>query len=196
MFTRPFRRGTYAFIVLFGIILAYIIAAINIKPRSINRSRRFSSSSYSASSANSSTGSDIPYQYNIAVAYQPKERDENKFVNEFFKFKKVNSPTGEDNYFIAQKSKNEVAVGVADGVGGWAELGYDSSAISRELCKAIESDYLNAKDQEKSSYPTQLLGQAFEKIQKEQIVKVGGTTACLGVFKPEGVLRVANLGDS
>lgn len=196
MFSRLFRRGTYVFIVLFGIILAYIIAAINIKPRSINRSRRFSSSSYSASSANSSGASDIPYKYNIAVAYQPKERDENKFVNEFFKFKKVNSPTGEDNYFIAQKSTNEVAVGVADGVGGWAELGYDSSAISRELCKAIESGYLNAEDAERASYPTQLLDQAFNKIKKEQIVKVGGTTACLGVFQPEGILKVANLGDS
>lgn len=196
MFCRPLRRSAYIFIVILGIILAYIsTGAINLKPRSVkSSSRRFSTSSFSANP--SSTGSDIPYKYNIAVAYQPKERDENKFVNQFFKFKKVDSPTGEDNYFIAQRSQYQVAVGVADGVGGWAELGYDSSAISRELCKAIEKGYLQAKDQDGSSYPQYLLDEAFKTIKKEKIVKVGGTTACLGVFQPDGILRVANLGDS
>lgn len=195
MFSRPLRRGAYIMLVISGIIIAYNSAAVNLKPRTVKSSRRFSSSSYSASSANSSTGSDIPYKYNISVAFQPKERDENKFVNQFFKFKKVDSPTGEDNYFIAEKSKDQIAVGVADGVGGWAELGYDSSAISRELCKALENGYLAAESEEKS-YPLDLLNEAFKKIKKDQIVRVGGTTACLGVFQPDGILRVANLGDS
>ncbi|CAM9019468.1 unnamed protein product [Wickerhamomyces anomalus] len=164
MFCRPLRRSAYIFIVILGIILAYIsTGAINLKPRSVkSSSRRFSTSSFSANP--SSTGSDIPYKYNIAVAYQPKERDENKFVNQFFKFKKVDSPTGEDNYFIAQRSSR--------------------------------SSYLQAKDQDGSSYPQYLLDEAFKTIKKEQIVKVGGTTACLGVFQPDGILRVANLGDS
>jgi len=197
MFSRLTRRSAYIFLVISGIIIAHNLAPISLQSRSLNKStKRFSTSSYSASSSANSNTVDIPFQYTASVAFQPKERDENKFVNEFFKFKRVDSPTGEDNYFIAQRSKGETAVGVADGVGGWAEMGYDSSAISRELCKAIEEGYLNSKDNEASSYPKSLLEEAFKKIKANQVVKVGGTTACLGVFQPNGLLRIANLGDS
>ncbi|CCH42149.1 putative secreted protein [Wickerhamomyces ciferrii] len=203
MFTQTLRRSAYLLVVFLGILLAYnssILDALKYRSRSINlqfKQRRFSTSS-SSSSSNTTTGgiNDIPFKYNVSVAFQPKERDENKFLNEMFKNKKLDSPTGEDNYFIAAKSAHEIAVGVADGVGGWAELGYDSSAISRELCKAIENGYLYGKDAIFSTNPQYLLNEAFETIQKNGVVKVGGTTACLGVFKSDGILNVANLGDS
>ncbi|KAH3688824.1 hypothetical protein WICPIJ_000184 [Wickerhamomyces pijperi] len=167
-----------------------------------NYSRRFTtSSSHSSSSSNSassaafghsSDGSSAVFKYNVAVAFQPKDRDENKLLKS--KSKEEPSPTGEDNYFTFAKSDSELACGVADGVGGWNELGYDSSAISRELCKALEKTY--AKDNESKLSPKEMLSRAFKQIQEEKIVQVGGTTSCFGTFNADGRLSIANLGDS
>jgi protein phosphatase PTC7 len=128
----------------------------------------------------------------VAVAFQPKERDQNTLMSEHFS-KEWSSPTGEDNYFVTKRdSDGTIAVGVADGVGGWAELGFDSSAISRELCGSIAAEFhKNVNDD-----PTYLLDAAFKKVKKDGIAEVGGTTACHGLFQEDGILKVANLGDS
>lgn len=154
-------------------------------------SRRFSTSSSSHSGSSAAHGLDGSgsgaFKYNVAIAFQPKDREENKLM----KIKSESSPTGEDNYFWHQKSDSELACGVADGVGGWNELGYDSSAISRELCNALKNIYASSE-----LTPKQILGEAFAKIKDEKIVTVGGTTACLGSFNSKGQLNIANLGDS
>lgn len=151
---------------------------------------------YDKSSASSLSSSylDNTSQFNITFAYQPKDREETNV------FKKKNqkpspaleSPTGEDNLFISNIVDGKVAVGVADGVGGWSEAGYDSSAISRELCNFIKEGFESASD----SSPTDLLIQSFDKVLKSPKVEIGGTTACLGIFTPDMKLHVANLGDS
>lgn len=134
-------------------------------------------------------------QFQAAVAYEPKNRDENNFVGKK-KIQTANSPTGEDNLFVSEKDvKGYKAIGVADGVGGWAEAGYDSSAISRELCTAMKKGFEDTSEPE-SLHPKQLLIDSFEKVLSSEKVFVGGTTACAGVFSPDYKLKIANLGDS
>ena len=134
------------------------------------------------------------FVYKAAVAYQPKDRDDSyyKGLNE-----SLRSPTGEDNFFVQANSFSDVYAGVADGVGGWASHGYDSSAISRELCKAlaeISSTFNPEKELQVS--PKELLDLAYSKVLKDGIVKVGGTTAVVTHFTNNGTFKVANLGDS
>ncbi|KAI5959360.1 PTC7 [Candida theae] len=134
--------------------------------------------------------------YSVAVAYQPKDRKPSSNM-----FKKSNrspaldSPSGEDNLFVSsQVSDGSIAVGVADGVGGWSEAGYDSSAISRELCSNMRKGFESAGNA--STTPKSVLDNAFKEVLQSEAVEIGGTTACLGVFTPDLKLRVANLGDS
>lgn len=133
--------------------------------------------------------------YLVSVAYQPKDRDrgENKFLPK--KSPAVHSPTGEDNFFAVVPpagALQHLAVGVADGVGGWSEIGYDLLAISRELCRSMGTLF----GSNHALTPKQLLALAFQEIQKSGKVEIGGTTACLGTLDPLGLLQVANLGDS
>ncbi|KAH3672335.1 hypothetical protein WICMUC_004307 [Wickerhamomyces mucosus] len=208
MFARTARVSKYLILIfscLLGII-AYNLATrkVDLKSTKFNPyiksySKRFSTSSSNSGPNSADSLSSSAFKYNVAVAFQPKDREENKLIRSNSKSDSKSSAesfTGEDNYFVAKKSLSEMAAGVADGVGGWNELGYDSSAISRELCNSIKEIYLSHKDQIEFNEPKSLLEDAFNKILREKIVKVGGTTACLGVFKPDGILKVANLGDS
>ncbi|EGW30653.1 uncharacterized protein SPAPADRAFT_142659 [Spathaspora passalidarum NRRL Y-27907] len=156
-----------------------------------------SSTAASSTALNYDTAFTSTLNYNIAVAYQPKDReDKNLFQRNNAKQvpPAIQSPTGEDNLFVSQLSSNGyLALGVADGVGGWSEAGYDSSAISRELCASIRSHFEN---NDKTVSPKQLLSIAFKEIIESPKVEIGGTTACIGILGPNKEFQVANLGDS
>ncbi|ODV95155.1 hypothetical protein PACTADRAFT_49899 [Pachysolen tannophilus NRRL Y-2460] len=152
----------------------------------------------SGSSTNSSKLLDSFFKYNISIAYQPKDRDSEQ-KGTFFQQQGKNlgsslSPTGEDNYVIGFNNlENSIIIGVADGVGGWSELGYDSSYISRELCEKLKKFF------EIGNYNgdnKKLLESSFNEILKEEKVQVGGTTICFGTINSKGKLDVTNLGDS
>ncbi|RLV90343.1 Protein phosphatase 2C 7 mitochondrial [Spathaspora sp. JA1] len=156
-----------------------------------------SSAAASSTGLNYETAFTSTLNYNIAVAYQPKEREEKNLFkgnNNKQLSPACQSATGEDNLFVSKLTEDGyLAVGVADGVGGWSEAGYDSSAISRELCCSIRSHFEN-NNQDKS--PKQLLSVAFKEITESPKVEIGGTTACIGILSPDKQLQVANLGDS
>lgn len=135
--------------------------------------------------------------YNIAVAFQAKNRQElNIFKKKQGKSAAQLLPLGEDNLFVsAQSEDGYLALGVADGVGGWSEAGYDLSAILRELCHLLKLHFENAQDKSGVT-PRALLGKAFDDVMLSPKVEIGGTTACLGVLTPDKKLLVANLGDS
>lgn len=134
--------------------------------------------------------------YNVAVAFEPKNRTQ---LNIFKKQQKSAAqllPSGEDNLVVSQQdAEGYLAVGVADGVGGWSEAGYDSSAISRELCHFVKTHF-EAAPNKKDLSPRALLRLAFDAVTASPQVEIGGTTACLGVLTPDKKLKVANLGDS
>lgn len=149
----------------------------------------------SASAANFDDGPQSFSQYNVAVAFQPKDREEHNLFKK--KHNKPSpallSPTGEDNLFVSKESNDgSIAVGVADGVGGWSEAGYDSSAISRELCALLKGNF----EQNNNLAPKEMLTQAFSQILQSPKVEIGGTTACVGILTADRKLKVANLGDS
>ena len=74
---------------------------------------------YSTNQSSSYSTSASPFSYKTAVAYQPKDRDDQIYRN---LKDSLASPTGEDNYFITSLDNNdEIFAAVADGVGGWAE---------------------------------------------------------------------------
>jgi len=106
---------------------------------------------------------------------------------------------GEDAFVIAREG-DSIVVGVADGVGGWAELGIDAGVVSHRLMELVY-DEATAKP---IKSPSDLLSQAHEKLRAESTkhperVLTGSTTACLSVIQPDGEglrLHGVNVGDS
>ncbi|KAG0461011.1 hypothetical protein HPP92_021308 [Vanilla planifolia] len=89
-----------------------------------------------------------------------------------------------DAHFIS----NEHAIGVADGVGGWADLGIDSGHYARELMShsvsAIEEEPKGSID------PARVLEKAYFSTKAR-----GSSTACIIALTNQGIHAV-NLGDS
>ncbi|ERN17541.1 probable protein phosphatase 2C 55 isoform X1 [Amborella trichopoda] len=92
---------------------------------------------------------------------------------------------GEDAHFICV---DEQAIGVADGVGGWAELGVDAGQYARELM----SHSVKAIEEEPKGYvdPARVLEKAYTSTKAR-----GSSTACIVALTDKG-LHAVNLGDS
>ncbi|XP_078442219.1 putative protein phosphatase 2C 55 [Wolffia australiana] len=92
---------------------------------------------------------------------------------------------GEDAHFICT---SEHAIGVADGVGGWAELGIDSGLYARELMS--HSAHAIQEEPEGCIDPTRVLERAHSFTKAR-----GSSTACIIALTDEGI-NATNLGDS
>eukprot|EP00892_Ulva_mutabilis_P003903 jgi/Ulvmu1/1885/UM012_0042.1 len=95
---------------------------------------------------------------------------------------------GEDAYYIAERS-----FGVADGVGGWAELGIDPGEYARTVmreAKAAVDAYLKAEEGAVLD-PTAILTVAHSKTERV----IGSSTAVVLCVEGEKLLA-ANIGDS
>ncbi|KAJ1037551.1 hypothetical protein NDA11_002520 [Ustilago hordei] len=106
---------------------------------------------------------------------------------------------GEDSLMCTSMSvAGDVAIGVADGVGGWTENGIDPSLFSQALMfHASKSAATAPANPESGAAPNRILAEAFEKVLKEPLVVAGSATACiLTLNSSNGTLRSANLGDS
>ncbi|XWS45384.1 hypothetical protein CRYUN_Cryun15aG0132100 [Craigia yunnanensis] len=92
---------------------------------------------------------------------------------------------GEDAHFICAK---EQAIGVADGVGGWAEVGVDAGEFAREL---MSNSVTAIQDEPKGSIdPARVLVKAHSSTKSQ-----GSSTACIIALTEEGIHAI-NLGDS
>ncbi|KAJ9064742.1 Protein phosphatase 2C 7 [Entomophthora muscae] len=102
---------------------------------------------------------------------------------------------GEDAFFTILVNSN-YCLGVADGVGGWSEVGVDPSQFAWELmnnCK-MHCETLGIATRVD---PKKVLTQAYNKLIKSGRVKAGSSTACLAVVDTDtGRLCSVNLGDS
>ncbi|KAE9588450.1 putative protein-serine/threonine phosphatase [Lupinus albus] len=92
---------------------------------------------------------------------------------------------GEDAHFICSE---EQVLGVADGVGGWADLGVNSGFYSRELMsKSVDA----IQEEPKGSIdPARVLEKAHSSTKAR-----GSSTACIIALTDQG-LNAINLGDS
>lgn len=93
---------------------------------------------------------------------------------------------GEDAYFLSDDMKS---IGIADGVGGWGDIGVDPALYSKSLMEgaklAVESIPNNQRD------PVEVMSEAYQYSSYVQ----GSSTACILVL--DGIhLQAANLGDS
>jgi len=93
---------------------------------------------------------------------------------------------GEDAYFSAPH-----ALGVADGVGGWAELGIDAGAYARALMDGVEKSCDNALVAGKETTPLEALEEAHRGVSLQ-----GSSTACIVTARRDGCVSVVNVGDS
>lgn len=111
---------------------------------------------------------------------------------------------GDDAWFIASQKSMDV-LGVADGVGGWREVGVDPSKFSSNLmrtCKRIveqEPDLFGGESgaEVNRKTPMEILSQSYNALLENKNSLIGSSTACIIVFHRESsLLHSANLGDS
>ena len=99
---------------------------------------------------------------------------------------------GEDAYFVSRH-----AVGVADGVGGWSDVGVDAGEYSRALMSGTkewaEDAVWAAEDGDAAVFldPLAALQAGFDGATPR-----GSSTACVATIGHDGNLRVINVGDS
>ena len=101
--------------------------------------------------------------------------------------------SGQDAFFVSRVgNSSNVAFGVADGVGGWADQGVDSADFSHGLCQGMAkvARELESPDQ-KNLWPQYILGNAYQEILREGKIDGGGSTACVATGTEEGNLKVA-----
>lgn len=106
---------------------------------------------------------------------------------------------GKMPFFVSRVGKSgDVAFGVADGVGGWIDSGVDPADFSHGFCDYMAhtaSTYL--PDEQSPALGAQsLMLKGYEATAKDETIKAGGSTACVGIAREDGSLEVANLGDS
>ncbi len=155
------------------------------------------------------------FVYNVAASYIAKGRayDPSTHVFQFNPYNRVQPPkagrgkasrpeSGQDAFFVSRLGAvpGEVALGVADGVGGWMDSGVDPADFSHAFC-----DYMAAAAA--ASIPTtqgagkpltarQLMQKGYEAVCHDPAINAGGSTAIVALLTAEGLLEVANLGDS
>lgn len=96
---------------------------------------------------------------------------------------------GEDALFVGRG-----CAGVADGVGGWADLGVDPGIYSREFMKATADAIATLSAVDPDGKPLAVLHHAHAHATR---TSRGSTTACFAYLEEDGAsLKVANLGDS
>jgi len=109
---------------------------------------------------------------------------------------------GDDAWFIASKNSTDV-LGVADGVGGWRDIGVDPSKFSSNLmrtCKRVVEQGFTTEEGHEVDHktPIEILTASYQALleNKNQSL-IGSSTACIIVFNRESnYLHTANLGDS
>lgn len=127
-------------------------------------------------------------------AFDPKLRIQNH------RRKKAERPaSGQDSFFVSKiGDTDDVAFGVADGVGGWETSGVDPADFAHGFCEymaraAAEDD---AAGKGPASSARALMQKGYEDICQDGSVKAGGSTACVAIARSSGQVEVANLGDS
>lgn len=107
---------------------------------------------------------------------------------------RANRRFGEDSWFVSSTPRAEV-LGVADGVGGWRDMGVDAGRFAKELmgccCGRSEQEDFDGRN------PRSLLVSSYQELKDRDDPVVGSSTACVvAMHRRDLTLYTANLGDS
>ncbi|KAH8126476.1 protein serine/threonine phosphatase 2C [Trichoderma asperelloides] len=181
------------------------------RPRQASPTLCYKSVSQALRSYSSAPLSSSPkFSYHIAASFIAKDRpyDPSTHVFHFNPYNRIQPPrhrrkssrpeSGHDAFFVSRVNESgSVAFGVADGVGGWVDSGVDPADFSHGLCDymaAVAYEYPSGNDAPLTA--RKLMQKGYEAVCEDPNVPAGGSTACVAIARPEGVLDVANLGDS
>ena len=101
--------------------------------------------------------------------------------------------SGQDAFFVSRiGNSSNTAFGVADGVGGWSDSGFDSAHFSHGLCHlmAQSAETMDESEGERLG-PRKLLNKAYRSIVVGKKIEGGGSTACVAIGREDGNLTVA-----
>ncbi|KAL5329833.1 hypothetical protein ACEPPN_003352 [Leptodophora sp. 'Broadleaf-Isolate-01'] len=183
-------------------------------PRIPNRLKRHlpqsTQTSYRSFTTSRPVLSNSKFTYGIAASFTAKDRRYNPDTNVFNfnpynhirarrKDKRTRPDSGQDAFFISRVGESsDVALGVADGVGGWVDSGVDPADFAHGFCDYMaHAAYTHKAEAWNPPLGARsLMQRGYEEICKDDSVRAGGSTACVAVAKGDGMLEVANLGDS
>ncbi|XP_035227400.1 protein phosphatase PTC7 homolog [Stegodyphus dumicola] len=101
---------------------------------------------------------------------------------------------GDDASFFARYKTADV-LGVADGVGGWRDYGFDPSRFSYSLMETCERLVVTGRFNPRS--PGNLIANSYYELKENKDQIVGSSTACVVVLnRTDQMLYTANIGDS
>lgn len=118
--------------------------------------------------------------------YEPAVRSQNKH--------NTGRPTsGQDAFFVSRIGNgSSVSLGVADGVGGWAESGIDPAHFSHGLCEQMIHVAENTEAAEEQAMGAeQILQKGYDGVVADESISGGGSTACVAVGRSDGRFEVA-----
>ncbi|EFP78823.2 hypothetical protein PGT21_032404 [Puccinia graminis f. sp. tritici] len=108
--------------------------------------------------------------------------------------------SGHDWWFINHSTVDPARptyLGVADGVGGWAEGGTDPAEVSQGIMFHADRILEDPSAQQTDEGPKSVLSKAFQATLKDEQVRGGASTALIARLDPNTAgLHWANLGDS
>lgn len=136
-------------------------------------------------------------KYGVAAAYSAKNhfyRAHNHWTYESQNSSKYRFPAGQDAFFVTNIHGSEsLAVGVADGVGGWSESNIDPAIFARSLCNNIARAAANpsAEFSTENVDPRSLMEIGYKAVMKDSTVIGGGSTACVAVANEYGGISIA-----
>ncbi|KAL8387760.1 hypothetical protein RB595_009689 [Gaeumannomyces hyphopodioides] len=167
----------------------------------------------------------MAFSYSVAASYIGKDRPYNPATHIFHfdphnrilpdqaRNKRLRPESGQDAFFVSRVGDTGgVALGIADGVGGWMDSGVDPADFSHGLCgnmasfaysyraprpaKSSPSSQPQKPQAAQALTPRRLMQLGYDALCADGSVPAGGSTAVVGMLNPDGTLEVANLGDS
>lgn len=154
--------------------------------------------------AYSETGASPSFLYRLATAASGKsmtlqgpEHGSNFFTQRVLDrepsyFTSAQRQSGEDAFFMSHvaRSDRHIALGIADGVGGWTDSGVNPAFFSHGLCRYMaEATYRPEKESDLK--PRNILQKGYDQVQRDRGIEAGGSTATVAALEPNGNMEVA-----
>ena len=170
----------------------------NSRPSVSSRSEFYTKKKSTRDYSTTNSSKPVPkIKYSAAAAYSAKNhyyRPHYHWSYESQDSSKFRFPAGQDSFFVAGiQNSASLAVGVADGVGGWSDSNIDSAIFARSLCDNMARSVSSAHGQFSAEVegPQKLLELGYKAVMKDSDVIGGGSTACIAIACEKSGVTVA-----